>query len=187
MMNALKQISYLWADIGRITNGRFWRWYTVFFTPGFAIILNYRLNRLLFLLLGDVWRAIHTILSPIGFLLRPWLGSSEIHYMADIGPGMVVLHPGLGVVISRYTKAGHHLTLSGGNCIGMKHVGETVIGNNVVLGTSANILGPVIIGNNVVIGMSALVLYDASEGQTVVGVPARPINATNAAYNVDTE
>ena len=99
-------------------------WYSLWFQHTFIVVLNYRINRFLYLLLGEAWSAIRTILAPLLFLLRPWGGGCDIHYKADIGPGFHILHPGFGVVISAKTRAGKNLLLVGGNCIGVTKSSE---------------------------------------------------------------
>ena len=119
------------------------------------------------------------LFSPIFLILRPWSGNCEIHYRADIGKGLKVLHPSLGLVVHDKTIAGENLCLIGGNCIGERKKlerGDLVLGNNVNIGANAVILGPVKIGNNVNIGAGAVVVHDTPDNVTVVGVPARCVN-----------
>ena len=83
----------------------------------------------------------------------------------------MVLHPGLGVVVSGSTIAGENLTLTGGNCIGIRqsvNTGELVLGDGVYLGANAVVLGPVKIGNQVVIGAGAVVIHDAPDHAILV-------------------
>jgi hypothetical protein len=98
---------------------------------------------------------------PHLFLLGPWLGGTEIHYRATIVPGLIVLHPGLGTVISAYTQAGQRLSLAGGNAIGGRHplvTGDLVLGDRVSPRANALILGPVRVGADVRIGAGAVVV-----------------------------
>ena len=102
-------------------------------------------------------------------------GNHDINYQAEIGKGLLILHPGLGIVVSGYTIAGDYLTLTGGNCIGIRQSvnrGDLVIGDGVYLGANAVILGPVKIGDQVVIGAGAVVIHDAPDNAILVGVPA---------------
>ena len=106
------------------------------------------------------------------------LSRIEINYHADIGPGLKILHPSMGVVINGSCIIGDNLTLVGGNIIGLSKSVEGkdfVIGNNVTLGANACIIGPVRLGNNINIGALACVVKDAESNTTLVGVPAKDL------------
>jgi len=71
----------------------------------------------------------------------------EIHYQANIGKGLMILHASLGVVISKYAVCGEHFMLTGGNCIGGRKAlkpGDVYLGNHVSLGANAVVLGPIL-------------------------------------------
>jgi serine O-acetyltransferase len=178
---AFGQISHLQYELGLMVNRRWWRIYTCLFSHSFCTIASYRLDRLLFLAFGPAWQITRQVLSPLSFLLRPWLGSCEIHYKADIGRGFRILHPNLGVVISSYAEIGDHLTLTGGNCIGRRRGGpetESIcIGNHVLLGANAVVLGPIHIGDRVSVAAGSVVLQDVRNDAVVGGVPAKLISA----------
>jgi len=176
------------VELRRMNKKHWWRWYSCWFTATFVTIANYRLNRFLYLLLGDRGLpALHMLLSPLLFLLRPWFKGCEIHYKADIGPGLLVLHPTLGTVVTAFTVAGKNLTLTGGNCIGrqgkktLNNSEFVIIGNNVTLGANASIIGPLTVGSNVVIGAGAVVVKNVADNVVVAGVPAVPL----AKYSVE--
>lgn len=160
--------------------GRRGRLLTVPFSPGFVSIAGYRLSRALYLALGPGWTAIRACLAPVRMLLRPLGAGLEIHPDADIGPGLLVLHSGLGVVVAGTVTAGRDLVLTGGNCIsgpaGPDGTG-VVLGDGVVLGVHAVVLGPGRIGGGVTIGAASVVIGDAPTGSTMVGAPARPVAA----------
>jgi serine acetyltransferase len=174
---ARQQLRYLAADRGRIVNGRWWREWTVWFTGPFLVVACYRLDRAGCLLLGRWWPPTRILLTPLVLLLYPW--TADIHYLADIGPGLLILHPSLGVVISGQAKAGCNLTLVGGNCLGMRRGHGSgpgiLLGDRVQVQANAVVLGPVVVGDGATIGAGAVVLHDVSDGDTVVGVPAIPI------------
>jgi len=103
----------------------------------------------------------------------------EIHPGATIGKGLFIDH-GMGVVIGETAVIGdncvifHGATLGGrGNEQGKRH---PTIGNNVMVGAGAKVLGNIIIGDNVKIGANCVVLWDVLPNSTAVGVPARIIN-----------
>jgi serine O-acetyltransferase len=177
---SLEQLRFLGQEVSAQVNRRWWRWLTCWFSPGFWVVVPYRISRASYLLLGKGYVAVRIVLGPFLFLARPWLGPHDIHYRADIGPGLIVLHPSLGVVVSLATVAGRNLVLTGGNCIGARRPvrhGDIVLGDGVSLGANAVVLGPVKIGNNVRIGAGAVVVRDAADNEILVGVPAAPIGA----------
>ncbi|MBK1813974.1 serine O-acetyltransferase [Clostridium sp. YIM B02505] len=100
----------------------------------------------------------------------------EIHPGAQIGRGLFIDH-GMGVVIGETSVIGndvviyHGVTLGGtGKDKGKRH---PTVGDNVVIGTGAKVLGPINIGNDVKIGANSVVLTDIPAGATAVGIPAR--------------
>jgi len=179
---AFQQLKYLMLELRKMNNTRWWRWYSCWFSTSFITVANYRISRFFYLLLGHrVFPVLHMLLSPAFFLLRPWFRGCEIHYKADLGPGLLVLHPNLGVVVTAYTIAGRNLTLTGGNCIGrqskktLNNSPYVIIGDNVSLGANANIIGPLNVGSNVEIGAGAVVVKNLPDNVVAIGVPALPL------------
>lgn len=171
------QFRHLRADLATSVNGRWWRWLSVPWQAGALSIIGYRLSRAAWLGLGRPYQVIHTLLAPVQLLLRPFGAGLEIHYKADIGPGLQVLHPNLGVVVSGHAVIGRALVLTGGNCIGSRPGtagGDLTIGDGVTLGANAVILGPASVGHRVVVGAGSVLIGDAADGATMVGSPARP-------------
>lgn len=121
-----------------------------------------------------------------GFVLLPRLISQlsrfftgiEIHPGARIGAGFFIDH-GMGVVIGETTEIGDNVTIYQGVTLGgtgkEKGKRHPTIGNNVVIGTGAKVLGPIVIGDNVKIGASSVVLHNVPSQTTVVGVPGRVV------------
>ena len=106
---------------------------------------------------------------------RFWTGI-EIHPGAKIGRRFVIDH-GMGIVIGETAEVGddvllyHGVTLGGtGKDHGKRH---PTIGNNVLIGCGAKILGPFKVGDNSRIAANSVVLREVPEGATVVGVPGR--------------
>lgn len=102
----------------------------------------------------------------------------EIHPGAEIGHSILIDH-GMGVVIGETAVVGnrviiyHGSTLGGtGNHSGKRH---PTIGNDVIIGSGAKVLGPVVIGDHVKIGANSVVLKDIPNGSTVVGIPGRVV------------
>lgn len=107
-----------------------------------------------------------------------WLTGIEIHPAAKIGRGFFIDH-GMGVVIGETAEVGDYVTLFQGVTLGGtgKERGKRhpTLGNHVVVGAGAKILGGITIGDNVKIGANSVVLKNVSADSTVIGVPARVI------------
>jgi serine acetyltransferase len=178
MKTAINQLHYLAVELTQIVNRRWWRWLTIWFGSSAGVHVAYRLDRFFYLLLGKPWGGLRVLFYPLFLLLRLLSSPHQIHYTADIGKGLRILHPVLGIVVSGKTIAGENLVLTGGNCIGgreaMAH-GDIVIGHNVRLGANAVVLGPARIGNSVIIGAGAVVVDSIPDSVVVAGVPAKII------------
>jgi serine O-acetyltransferase len=103
----------------------------------------------------------------------------EIHPGAKIGKGLFIDH-GMGVVIGETAEIGDNVTLYHGVTLGGtgkdKGKRHPTIGNDVIIGSGAKILGPITIGNRVKVGANSVVLKDVPSDCTVVGIPARIVN-----------
>ena len=112
---------------------------------------------------------------------RFWTGI-EIHPGATIGHGLFIDH-GMGVVIGETTEIGDNVTIYQGVTLGGtgKDVGKRhpTIGNNVMIGSGAKVLGPFKVGDNSKIAANAVVLNEVPENSTCVGVPARIVRINN--------
>ena len=102
----------------------------------------------------------------------------EIHPGATIGKGLFIDH-GMGVVIGETTEIGDNCTLYQGVTLGGtgKDVGKRhpTLGNNVLIGAGAKVLGPFRIADNSKIAANAVVLEEVPENSTAVGIPARVV------------
>ena len=103
----------------------------------------------------------------------------EIHPGATIGKSLFIDH-GMGIVIGETAEIGdnctiyHQVTLGGtGKDVGKRH---PTIGNNVLIGAGASVLGPVVIGNNVRVAAGSVVLNNLPHNATAAGVPARVVS-----------
>ena len=105
-----------------------------------------------------------------------WFTGIEIHPGAAIGKGLFIDH-GIGVVIGETSVIGDNVTLFQGVTLGgtgkEKGKRHPTLGNNVVVGAGAKILGNIHIGDNVSVGANSVVLRDVPPNSTVVGVPGR--------------
>lgn len=102
----------------------------------------------------------------------------EIHPGATIGRGLFIDH-GMGVVIGETAEVGDDVTLYHGVTLGGtgkdKGKRHPTLGNNVVVGAGAKILGPILIGNDAKVGANAVVVKNVPDGATAVGIPAKNI------------
>lgn len=112
--------------------------------------------------------------------LARWLTGVEIHPSAKIGTGFFIDH-GMGVVIGETAEIGDYVTLFQGVTLGGtgKERGKRhpTLGNHVVVGAGAKILGGITIGDNVKIGANSVVLKSVAANSTVIGVPGRVIKS----------
>lgn len=102
----------------------------------------------------------------------------EIHPAAKIGKGLLIDH-GSGVVIGETAEVGDYCTIYQGVTLGGtgkdKGKRHPTLGNNVMVGSGAKILGPFFVGDNSKIAANAVVLEEVPQNSTAVGVPARLI------------
>ena len=119
----------------------------------------------------------HWFLARLASQKSRFLTGIEIHPGAKIGKRLFIDH-GAGVVIGETCVIGDDVLIYqgvtlGGN--GKKKNGRRhpVIGNDVMIGAGAKLLGPITVGNGARIGAGSVVLNDVGEGETVVGIPAR--------------
>jgi serine O-acetyltransferase len=124
------------------------------------------------------WRAELKLLGRFISHLARWLTGIEIHPAATIGSRVFIDH-GMGVVIGETSQVGDDVTLYQGVVLGGTSLNEgkrhPTLGNGVIAGAGAKILGPITIGDGARIGSNAVVLKDVPAGATMVGVPARQV------------
>lgn len=112
----------------------------------------------------------------------------EIHPGAKIGKGLLIDH-GMGVVIGETTEIGDNVTIYQGVTLGGtgKETGKRhpTIGNNVLIGAGAKILGPFHVGDNAKIAANAVVLSEVEPNSTCVGVPGRTVKKGSERVDLD--
>ncbi|MBR2499839.1 MAG: serine O-acetyltransferase [Clostridia bacterium] len=150
--------------------------FEVFFMyPGFHAVFWHRLSHWLFK------KKRYTLARYVSQTIRFWTGI-EIHPGAKIGKGLFIDH-GMGVIIGETTEIGDNCTIYQGVTLGGtgKDVGKRhpTIGNNVLIGAGAKVLGPFKVGDNSKIAANAVVLSEVPENTTCVGVPARIVKINN--------
>ena len=138
---------------------------------GLHAVIYYRLSHWLF-------RHKRFILARIVSQFAKFCTGIEIHPGAKIGKGLFIDH-GTGVVIGETAEVGDYCTLYQGVTLGGtgkdKGKRHPTLGNYVMVGSGAKVLGPVIIGDNSKVGANALVLLNVPPDSTAVGVPARVV------------
>ena len=141
--------------------------YVLILYPGFHALLFYRIAHFLNNL---KLKFIARLLSQFARFLT----GIEIHPGAKIGKRLFIDH-GMGIVIGETTTVGDNCTIYHGVTLGGtgkdKNKRHPDIGNNVIIGCGAKVLGPIKIGNNVKIGANSVVLNKVPDNTTVVGVP----------------
>jgi serine O-acetyltransferase len=148
--------------------------------PGFHAVLLHRLAHRLYL-------AGVPLLPRVISQFSRFTTGIEIHPGATIGCRFFIDH-GMGVVIGETSEIGDDVliyqgvTLGGtGNEKGKRH---PTIGNHVVIGTGAKVLGSITIGNNVKIGAGSVVVHPVPDNSTVVGIPGRVVRSRNPDHQV---
>ncbi len=137
--------------------------------PGYHAILFYRFANL-------AWRKKFFLVGRVISNLGRFLTGIEIHPGAQIGQRLFIDH-GMGVVVGETSEVGDDVTLYQGVTLGgtslEKGKRHPTIGDGVIIGSGAQVLGPLIVGDGARIGANAVVLQDVPQGATMVGIPAK--------------
>ena len=148
-------------------------WEVITCYPGFHALLMHRMAHCL-------WGAGFNWLGRFVSHLGRWLTGIEIHPGATIGRRFFIDH-GMGVVIGETAEIGDDCTLYHGVTLGgtswAKGKRHPTLGNGVVIGAGAKVLGPIVIGDHAKIGSNAVVVKAVPPGATAVGIPARVVEA----------
>jgi serine O-acetyltransferase len=147
------------------------RWEVLLAYSGFHALLAYRFSHWL-------WKQNIPIIPRLISQLARWVTGIEIHPGAQIGRGFFIDH-GMGVVIGETAILGDFVTLFQGVTLGGtgKERGKRhpTLGNHVVVGAGAKVLGNITIGDFVKIGANSVVLRSVPSNSTVIGIPGRII------------
>lgn len=150
---------------------RHW-WEVLTAYPGLHALIMHRWNHWLWTL-GLKW------LARMGSHFSRWVTGIEIHPGAKIGRRFFIDH-GMGVVIGETTEIGDDCTIYQGVTLGgtswEKVKRHPTLGNDVVVGAGAKVLGPFTVGDGARIGSNAVVTKEVPPGATMVGVPGREVH-----------
>lgn len=135
--------------------------------PGLHAVWHHRINHFL-------WRIHLRWFARLFAMVSRLLTGIEIHPGARIGRRFFIDH-GMGVVIGETAEIGDDVTLYHGVTLGgtswEKGKRHPTLGNDVVVGAGAKVLGPITLGDGARVGSNAVVVKDVPEGATVVGIP----------------
>ncbi len=145
--------------------------YVLFLYQGFYAILFHRIAHFFY---KSKFKFFARFISQIARFIT----GIEIHPGAKIGKRLFIDH-GMGIVIGETATIGDDCIIYHGVTLGGtgkdKYKRHPDIGNNVMIGCGAKILGPIKIGDNVKIGSNAVVVKDVKKNTTVVGIPGKNI------------
>lgn len=145
--------------------------------PGLHAVILHRLAH-------SLWQRDFKLLARLISTFSRWLTGIEIHPGATIGRRFFIDH-GMGVVIGETAEIGDDVTLYHGVTLGgttwNKGKRHPTIGNNVVVGAGAKVLGPITLAEGSRVGSNAVVTKDVPEGATAVGIPGRIIKRPTVA------
>jgi serine O-acetyltransferase len=122
-------------------------------------------------------------LTPLAMLLRGRIvriSGADIHPMAQIGAGLHLVHSsgvtiGPDVIMGARARLHQGVTIGGPEYLGGTEWGHQRIGDDVLIGAHAVLLGDLTIGDGARVGANAVVTRDVADGQAVAGVPAVPV------------
>ncbi len=139
--------------------------------PGLHAVVLHRLA-------NAAWRHDWKLFGRLISHLARWLTGIEIHPAARIGRRLFIDH-GMAVVIGETSEIGDDVTIYQGTVLGGTSLDQgkrhPTLGNRVIVGAGAKLLGPITVADDARIGSNAVVLKDVPAGATMVGVPARPV------------
>lgn len=153
----------------------------LFCYPGLHIMIFF--HPLAHFLWGMGLRALARWWSQVGRMLT----GIEIHPGATIGQHLFIDH-GMGVVIGETATIGDDCTIYHGATLGGKGQGPKCgkrhpdLGNKVMIGAGAQVLGPITVGDGASVGANSVVTHDVPPGVTMVGIPAKPVSAKDPHY-----
>jgi serine O-acetyltransferase len=164
------------------------RWEVILCYPGFHAIVFHRFAHPLW---SGGWRMLARWISQVGRFMT----GIEIHPGARIGTNFFVDH-GMGVVVGETAVIGDNVTLYHGVTLGgvspsvdseaqRDQKRHPTLGDNVIVGSGAQVLGPIDVGHGVRVGANAVVTKDIPCCVTVVGIPAKQVSRVTKEENFE--
>ncbi|MGB0937370.1 MAG: serine O-acetyltransferase [Colwellia sp.] len=156
----------------------------------FEVLLNYPGMHAIWLhrISHKLWKWNWKLLSRTLSTFSRWLTGVEIHPGATLGRRFFIDH-GMGVVIGETAEIGDDVTLYHGVTLGgtswnsgKRH---PTLGDNVVIGAGAQVLGPITVAKGGKVGSNSVVVKDVPENSTAVGIPAKIVNAKSSTDSAD--
>lgn len=149
------------------TRNPFW---VITLHTGFWAVAAYRIEH-------AIWgMGLHWFARFLSILSR-WITGVEIHPAVTAGRRLFLDH-GMGIVIGETAELGDDVSIYQGVTLGgtswSREKRHPTLGNNVIIGAGAKVIGAIVLGDNVRVGSNAVVVKDVPEETTVVGIPARP-------------
>ncbi|MDF2635466.1 MAG: serine acetyltransferase [Pelosinus sp.] len=163
---------------GQLTrNPNWWGLIKGIMNPRFTPIILFRISNYLFI---HELKVLARLISLVNFILF----GMEIAMRCKIGKGLYIPHT-FGIVMGAQS-IGENAVIYHGVTIGAQSMDisysedkRPIIGNNVVIGSGAKVLGGITVGNNVIIGANAVVTKDISDNMIMGGIPATVIGTRN--------
>ena len=189
MLNSVLKILKAIKERDPASSSSFW---VVLLYPSVHVMIFYYISR--FLWLRNIRSTARLIMQIARFLT-----GIEIHPGAKIGDGFFMDHA-MGIVIGETAEIGDNVTIYHAVTLGgsspsidserQRHEKRhPTIGEDVVIGSGAQIIGPIIVGKNARIAANAVVVKDVPESATMVGIPAKAVRLENKGkfrpYGVD--
>ena len=150
-----------------------------------AIIIVYRFGNWVYYRLKNriTKKILWAVYKTLDITIVKAFGNAEIPASCSIGKGLRLPHGGNGIILHSFCKIGdnvilfHQVTLGvDPTNMGKTNHGSPTVGNNVLIGAGAKLIGKIKVGDNVKIGANAVVIKNVPSNSTAVGVPARIIN-----------
>ncbi len=149
------------------------RWSVLTLHTGFWAVAAYRFEHAL-------WENRLRWLARFLALFSRWLTGVEIHPAVQAGRRLFLDH-GMGIVIGETAELGDDVSIYQGVTLGgvsrAQEKRHPTVGNNVIIGAGAKVIGAVTLADNVRVGCNAVVVKDVLAHTTVVGIPARAVSS----------
>lgn len=142
------------------------------------VCINYRFGNKIYSLKTPIVKQLLIMIYKITEFIVRIISQCEIPPTCTVGKGLRLEHGGKGTVIHSKVTIGENARIFHQVTIGISGAGEEIppkIGNNVLIGTGAKIIGDIFVGDNARIGANAVVTKNVPENSTAVGIPARNV------------